>query len=590
MSEPDGAAGSVGPGSVGPGALRSFWTQLLLEGLASGGATHVVLSPGSRNTPLTIAFAKDARFTCHSVIDERAAGFFGLGLARELGSPVVLCCTSGSAGAHYLPALIEAQASCIPLVVLTADRPVELQASGAEQTIDQTRMFGTFVTEGPPLPEPLADDNKLRAVMQQAARAVYAALCPVPGPVHVNVPVAKPLEPSPAQTEEERRWQEKVDAWIRRGPTRLSSAARGAASCEAWVRALAEQDRPWIITLGPCSYQEAIIARALAAQWRVPLLAEFAQAGPAAPLQALIDDWQREVGTGPARVLHIGPPAVSATWTGFSAEAAPELWLLPGARLRDPDSSAHAVLLGDVQAIVRDWLHLLAPVPSAKCCAFYQTLEERAQGLCERLRFEFATGNGPLTDVEAMHALLAGSTQGVTVVLGNSLPVRNAALVSPLLHGPRRFITTRGVNGIDGTLAAASGTCRAHRRPTLVLLGDVTAAHDLSSLALLSKCPAPVVVCVLDNGGGRIFDQLPAAALYGKDEELWKLWTTPPAIDWAAAACAYGLAFAEAQQVPELTAALAQLNGRQERPLLVHCKTVGGSLEFRRRWAESRRS
>ena len=131
-------------GAVSPVALRGQWMRLFLHGLAEAGLEHVVVSPGSRNTPLIAAFLDDERFVCHSVLDERAAGFFALGLGRALGATVGLCCTSGSAGAHYLPALIEADASALGLLVVTADRPVELQDCGAEQTITQPGMFGRF--------------------------------------------------------------------------------------------------------------------------------------------------------------------------------------------------------------------------------------------------------------------------------------------------------------------------------------------------------------------------------------------------------------------------------------------------------------
>ncbi|MBE7447873.1 MAG: hypothetical protein HS111_02935 [Kofleriaceae bacterium] len=178
-------------------AVQTVWAELCVASLADAGVTELVVSPGSRSTPLVAAAAALPGLTLYPVIDERAAGFFALGRARAGGAPVAVVCTSGTAPAHYLPAVIEAAMSGVPLVVVSADRPPELHGAGAAQTIDQTRLFGGFVRRfeelGPADGSPLA----LRALRRKLGQAVAAARGPAPGPVHVNVALREPLEPAP---------------------------------------------------------------------------------------------------------------------------------------------------------------------------------------------------------------------------------------------------------------------------------------------------------------------------------------------------------------------------------------------------------
>ena len=182
-------------------AIQTVWAELIATTLADAGAVRCVISPGSRSTPLVAALAREPRLELTTLIDERAAGFFALGAARATSAPVVLVCTSGTAAAHYLPAIVEASMAGVPLVAFTADRPPELQGCGASQTIDQVKLYGDFVRAaidlGPPGPGELA----LRAVRRKVIQALTLASGPHPGPVHVQLPQRKPLEPAAPTTD-----------------------------------------------------------------------------------------------------------------------------------------------------------------------------------------------------------------------------------------------------------------------------------------------------------------------------------------------------------------------------------------------------
>ncbi|MBZ0122181.1 MAG: 2-succinyl-5-enolpyruvyl-6-hydroxy-3-cyclohexene-1-carboxylate synthase, partial [Sandaracinaceae bacterium] len=191
-------------------SLLTTWSRLVIGSLASAGVRDVVVSPGSRSTPFVLAAARHGGLRVHEVIDERAAGFFALGLARLGGPPPLLLCTSGTAPAHYYPAIVEASLAELPLVALTADRPPELADCGAPQTIDQTRLFGAharlFADLGAPDPEAL--EGLRRLISQAVLRSRY----PIPGPVQLNARARKPLEPRSPASAGERALEERARA------------------------------------------------------------------------------------------------------------------------------------------------------------------------------------------------------------------------------------------------------------------------------------------------------------------------------------------------------------------------------------------
>ncbi len=206
--------------------LQAEWARLLIDSFAAAGVRDVVISPGSRSTPLVLAAVGHPNLRCRDIVDERSAAFFALGQGRVTGCPTLLLPTSGTAGANYFPAVIEASASHVPLVVLTADRPVELAACGANQTIDQLKLFGDHVREFFDLGAAEAAPRALRALRRTVAQAVFASRYPRPGAVHFNARLRKPLEPASADSAEERALASAVDALVNRPAPRPAAPLR----------------------------------------------------------------------------------------------------------------------------------------------------------------------------------------------------------------------------------------------------------------------------------------------------------------------------------------------------------------------------
>ncbi|MFO7181746.1 MAG: 2-succinyl-5-enolpyruvyl-6-hydroxy-3-cyclohexene-1-carboxylic-acid synthase, partial [Pseudomonadota bacterium] len=212
--------------------LLGEWARLLLGSLAKAGVEDVVVSPGSRSTPFVWAALSTPGLRCHSIVDERSAGFFALGQARVSGRPSVVLSTSGSAAANYFPAVVEAAYGFTPLVVLTADRPLELQEAGGLQCMDQVKLYGGMVRRFFDLGHPEGTPAALDGLERRVAQAVSEAIAPTPGPVHLNVRARKPLEPAPPTTVEGEALARAVDERLAREPVRIFERP-GAPSAEA---------------------------------------------------------------------------------------------------------------------------------------------------------------------------------------------------------------------------------------------------------------------------------------------------------------------------------------------------------------------
>lgn len=518
-------------------AVQTLWTELLVATLADAGVRVCVVSPGSRSTPLVTALAAEPRIELPTIIDERAAAFYALGVARATNQPVALVCTSGSAAAHYLPALVEASMASIPLIAITADRPPELQQCGASQTIDQIDLYGSFVRQafdlGPPTGTPLA----LRALRRKIVQAITRARGPHPGPVHIEVPLRKPLEPAKPSTEDERSLARTV-AELRASPVTVAAprlVADDAALAEL-ATAIAAEPRGVIVAGAlPASFSREA-ALAFAARCGYPLLAEAGSQLRFAsrPGVTAIDHFDLllaapAIAPSPRLVIQIGAEPVAAGWS--TAFAGTTRYVLADHEWHDADSTARAVIIGDVAASLAK-LGLALEQPRTEFAAAWRAAEQRASGAMHR-----ALASHPRSEGSVLRSVIEAAPREMLVQIGNSLPIR---VIDQVCAGgvERTVLTQRGAAGIDGLIASAAGATRAHK-PVLLVLGDVSFAHDVGGLLAAREAIAPLVILVIDNGGGRIFDGLPVART-NPGVAFERHFTTAPGLDVAAVAHVLG--------------------------------------------------
>jgi len=491
--------------------MQARWVSTLMRSLRAAGVEDVVLSPGSRSTPMVLALEEALRV--HVVVDERAAGFFALGLARATGRAPMLLCTSGTAAAHYLPAVMEASASFVPLLVVSADRPPELHGARANQTIDQRRLFGVHARESIDLGV-AGSELGLRAAARRAAEAVHRTLHPTPGPVHLNVALRKPFE--------ERAEGEARPMRIVAPETRPSEAA-----VSTLAEALSSAERP-AIALGPARAGEAAPREALdvLAARGVAILADVTSGhrGRLGGFDAILGELAPDV------VVQLGDPPIGSAWARFLEAAAPRLLLAHEHAIPDPTRQAEALVVASPAEVAWALSRCALDVPSAWA--------KRQVELAARLDAARAAAQSavPWSDARVAREAIAALPAGGSLVLGNSLAVRMADVWGDGVDA--RVFHQRGVSGIDGTVAGAAGVARASGAPTLGLLGDVAMLHDAGGLACARRLEVPLVLVVIHNGGGRIFERLPIHGTPGARFE--ERFATAHETDFAPLAESYG--------------------------------------------------
>ncbi|MEO0326908.1 MAG: thiamine pyrophosphate-dependent enzyme, partial [Myxococcota bacterium] len=436
-----------------------------------------------------------------------------------------------TAAAHYLPALMEASATRLPLVVLTANRPPELHGTAANQTTAQEHLFGRYVRVFVDLG--VGDAPAAKAALRQGAQAAAAARHPLPGPVHLDLRARKPLEPgaTPAEPGAPPRHHLPV---LTPSPGGLAAFAADCAGAERGVLAAGPQ------RVTP-ALREAAMAFVQATGFT--LLADVTSGlrglpGAVPGFDALLkSDGGREALAADV-LVQLGAPPVGAGWLRYAAVPRSAFWTLGTHPLPDrfPDAGGAAtdVLVGEPAAALRAACDGFEPPALTGPEAAEAPRGERLRALLER---EAARLARPYGEAHVARAAVDALPAGGALVLGNSLPVRLADAFAP----PKdvRVVSQRGVSGIDGLIAGAAGFATATKTPTLLLLGDVAALHDVGALVLAARATTPLVVLVVDNAGGRIFDLLPVrawaeAAGRGAERERFFAMAGAPSLEGAA--------------------------------------------------------
>lgn len=556
-----------------PSQTQWEWVRLLAISLRDAGVRRVISSPGSRSTPLLLAFLETPGVEVVSVRDERSAAFMAVGQGRVTGEPSVLLCTSGSAGFHYFPAVVEAASASTPLLIITADRPPELQEVHAPQTVDQRNIFGAYARWYHDLGIPEAQDDALRGLRRKAAQAVFRTRSPEAGPVHLNAPLRKPLEPPAPSQEADPPRRDTLEA-ILSTPVTTAFPPASRPDPDA-LRQLAERlraaRRPLVIagpdTTALASRDSSASVAALAAQCRVPVLPESTSSaglGTATPWlfrhgglflnEALSRDGQD---LAPDFILQLGlPPASIQTNAALKALRKVERWGAGPDDWVDPQNAARSLVVATSDALCRALAKTLGTLqPDATWLGTLSRFETALQtSLDERTRED------PMTELHAMRRVVEGLLPDSLLVIGNSMPVRDLEFVARFATAPVQVAHQRGASGIDGLISGAWGSAEVFPGPVTLVLGDVSFFHDLQGLALLRERAWPLVIVVINNGGGRIFELLPLARRTEYAADLEAHWVTRHAFDFSAAAAAFGVAHLRARTSEELREALAKAN------------------------------
>lgn len=548
---------------------NALWARAIAEELTRCGVRHVVISPGSRSTPLALALCAQPDLVVHSHIDERAAAFFALGAARSSGLPAALLCTSGSAAAHYLPAIIEADHSRLPLIAISADRPPELMACGAGQTIDQLHLFGhhvrEFIDAGLPDVAPLSLRH-LRARVDRLVARSRGQLGGAPGPVHLNLPLREPLAPTVTPDDPPAAlYADAPDATLGRitgGAARPFLQLHPAApACPddttiAQLAAALHAARRPLIAVGPAEPADQASAQiaALAAQLGAPLLADPAsglRAGPwseavIATYDAFLRDELFCTSHTPDLVLRFGTMPTAKPyrlWRERSIIA--EILVDPCGELYEPTQQASELVVAYPAALIpalQAALARLAEVaPGAAEPAWLASW--RAADRAATAAIEAACAGDLAWEIPVARAVFEAAPQGSSLFVASSMPIRDMDSGSGTRAAALPVLASRGANGIDGLISTALGS--AAEGPVVAVLGDVATLHDVGGLLAATRCaradgqPLDATFVLINNSGGGIFSFLPIA---GYPEHFERHFLTTHTADFAALCAGYGVA------------------------------------------------
>jgi len=494
--------------------ITSLWSTVIVEELIRQGADFFCISPGSRSTPLTVAIARNPKARWKMFADERSAGFFALGYGRATGKPAVLVCTSGTAVANYFPAVVEASMDFQPMLVLSADRPFELLECGANQTIRQENLFGSYTRWSMQLPVP-SKETPLRALLSTIGYAVAKTLGSPAGPVHLNQPFREPLEPETPDTEDP--WITPIQHWLEHGKpfssTIFPEKQPDSNTIIMLRQLLATAERPMIIAGSMTSSADALAVNELAKDLNIPLYADFSSGlrmlASLHPWQLLLQSPEFRKSFRSDLVLQFGGSVIAKHPSTALKEWQPEHYIVikPQPDRFSPDHNVTCRLEASIvltAAMLKGCRATRPELDINKTDRFFRSASEEIQ---TELLHEKA-----VTDISAARLVSQLITEQQVLFVSNSMPVRdmdNYACSSHTAGIPTAI--NRGVSGIDGIISTAAGFANGHRKPGTLMIGDIAFLHDLNALSLLGTLPVPMQIIVLNNNGGGIFSFLPVS-------------------------------------------------------------------------------
>jgi 2-succinyl-5-enolpyruvyl-6-hydroxy-3-cyclohexene-1-carboxylate synthase len=524
--------------------LNTLWASILAETLARLGLTTAISCPGSRSAPLTIALAEHPEIETIPILDERSAAFFALGIARRHHRPVVLVCSSGTAGANFYPAVIEAHESQVPLLVLTADRPPELRDCNAGQAIDQQKLFGSYA-RFVELALPSAEFPLLAYLRQTMMQSWQQTQYPVPGVVHLNIPLREPLAPIAHPPTQAFAATFPADFFTHLAPftppTTFPASTPPLPSDRTLL--IAGPDQP----ANPIRYCQAIAH--LAQTWGIPVLAEglsplrnYASQNPnlITTYDAILRNptWVEKL--APEVIIRVGEMPTSKVLRQWLTATQPRQWMIaPSDRNLDPLHGKTHHLPVDITAFAAT----LPPLPGPPTTTAYYQLWSSAEAHTRAAIDHTLAATTHLLECKAAWLLAQHLPVGTPLFIASSMPVRDVEWFWPPNDRHIHPYFNRGANGIDGTLSTALGV--AHRQPSSVLLtGDLSLLHDTNGFLNRDRFIGHLTIVLINNNGGGIFGLLPIAAFDPPFEEYF---ATPQNINFAHLCQTYGVTYERIQ-------------------------------------------
>lgn len=534
--------------------INIFQVHLIIDRLVNEGVELFVISPGSRSTPLVAAVSDHPNASTKIIIDERAAAYFALGYVRSFGRAAGLICTSGTAAANYFPAIIEAHQSRLPLFVITADRPEELQGRGANQTINQVDLYGEYANSITfPAPDASFDPKNTLDKLNDAIKNSWDKNHSIASPIHLNMRFREPLAPVTQDFDEE-KFQKQTDDWykIKLGREEiLSHISQG--NIEE-VQSIISSCKNGLIIAGPeTRHRKASSIGNLSQKLRWPILTDILSqfrftsqeisGYPVGLYDLYLENDDVAENLKPGCIIQVGGLPTSKRLNQYlnSIKGIPVIKIQSHDKIIDPDSvHTHTINLPEEEAI-KQLDSLLQPNEEKTFLDRWLRLEY----LCRTDIEKFANDDclNEITLYKEISDLIPAKD---ALFLSNSMPVRDADSFIPVSRKGITVGCNRGASGIDGVVASACGFAKGCNRPTTLIIGDLACYHDLTSVKLVCDSANPVILIIINNNGGGIFHFLPIAE---HDDIFEKYFATPQNIYFASIAGIFDLPYYNPQSL-----------------------------------------
>ncbi|AFZ14672.1 2-succinyl-5-enolpyruvyl-6-hydroxy-3-cyclohexene-1-carboxylate synthase [Crinalium epipsammum PCC 9333] len=527
---------------------NSVWASILATTLQRLGLTTAVICPGSRSTPLAVAFAQHPQIEAIPVLDERSASFFALGIAKRTHRPVVLVCTSGTAGANFYPAIIEAKESRIPLIVLTADRPPEMRDCHSGQTIDQVKLYGNYPNWQTELAVPSLDIKLLRYLRQTIMYAWERSHFPTPGVVHLNIPFRDPLAPIPELEAEVFKSQLQPEEFFAGITPYIQTQTSSIPNLETIIEKWLQCERGIIIAgvaqpIQPEEYCSAIAH--LSKLLKFPVLAEglspvrnYAQLNPylISTYDLILRNQQLAQQLTPEIVIQIGDLPTSKELRTWLESLQPEQWIIDPSHhnLDSLHNQTHHLRISVEQLSFVAQKYLLSKqsqynrlneIPNSSYIDLWCNSEASVRSSIDQTMISMQE----LFEGKLAWLLSQTLPQKTPIFISNSMPVRDVEFFWKPNNSEIQPFFNRGANGIDGTLSTALGIAHRHQS-SIMLTGDLALLHDTNGFLLRNKFFGSITIILINNNGGGIFEMLP---IFKFDPPFEEFFATPQNINFA---------------------------------------------------------
>ncbi|WP_029269890.1 2-succinyl-5-enolpyruvyl-6-hydroxy-3-cyclohexene-1-carboxylic-acid synthase [Virgibacillus alimentarius] len=510
-----------------------------VDELAKNGLSDVVISPGSRSTPLAMTLTEHEGINTWIHIDERSAAFFALGMAKQTKHPVAMVCTSGTAAANYFPAIVEAYYSRVPLVILTADRPHELRDVGAPQAIEQIKLYGDYVKWFHEMALPEASSKMLNYARSKAARALYLAQEGNAGPVHLNFPLREPLVPDFSIKQ---LWeQEKEDSYH---PAYVGEKILDEPQLKQLLDDLKNKKRGLFVCGPQVSESLAEAITTLALRWNIPILAD-----PLSQIRSgkhdknhIIDGYDSFLRHEAIRkqlepdfIIRFGAMPVSKAYLFYVKDhhQTKQFIVEENEGFREPAGNQSTFIFANPILLCKD---LTVASEEINCDPHWIGQWREMNTIAQKELFRLKEKNEKLTEGEAIRLLFEVVPEESTLYVGNSMAIRDVDTFFMTTSKTLRLLANRGANGIDGMVSSSLGAAASGEHITLVI-GDLSFFHDLNGLLVAKHYQLNITILLINNNGGGIFSFLPQA---GDDKHFEALFGTPIDIDFKHAVTMYG--------------------------------------------------